>query len=261
MTWMTPRRPILLPAVLLTGLVVGSGGCSKPTKPTPSAPPSGPSLATAANAKRSRNNLAQIGIALQSYHDANGTLPPFAICDKKGKRLLSWRVAILPYILEEKLYQEFKLDEPWDSPHNKKLIARMPKVYALPGAPKGVEGTTHYRVFVGVPGEPGAGLTAFNAPLPDQPPTPVKLKEISDGAENTVLVAEALDPVIWTKPEELSYTVDAPLPALGYYSDNRCHVLLADGKVREIKRGTPESAIRALISRAGGEAIPEGTLE
>ena len=39
-------------------------------------------------------------------------------------------MAILPYIEEGQLYQQFKLDEPWDSPHNKKLIALMPKIYA-----------------------------------------------------------------------------------------------------------------------------------
>ena len=55
---------------------------------------------------------------------------------------------ILPYIEQDNLYKQFKLDEPWDSEHNKKLIDKMPKVYALPNN-LSKPGLTHYRVFVG----------------------------------------------------------------------------------------------------------------
>ncbi len=58
-----------------------------------------------------------------------GAFPTAAILDKNGKPLLSWRVALLPYIEQDALYRQFKLDEPWDSEHNKKLIAQMPKIY------------------------------------------------------------------------------------------------------------------------------------
>src|SRR5262249_61834200 len=66
---------------------------------------------------------------------------------------LSWRVALLPYLGEEKLYAQFRLDEPWDSPNNLPLLKRMPKVYELPGGPSDVPaGYTFYQVVVG----PGA---------------------------------------------------------------------------------------------------------
>src|SRR5258705_440975 len=32
-----------------------------------------------------------------------------------GRALLSWRVAILPFLGQELLYREFRLDEAWDS--------------------------------------------------------------------------------------------------------------------------------------------------
>src|SRR5262249_30142494 len=83
----------------------------------------------AASRTRSANNLKQIGLAMHNYHDVNGAFPPAAVCDKTGKPMLSWRVLILPYIEQDALYKEFKLDEPWDSEHNKKLLAKMPKVY------------------------------------------------------------------------------------------------------------------------------------
>ena len=77
----------------------------------------------------STNNLKQIALAFHSYHDATNGLPG-NITDKDGKPLLSWRVAILPYVEESELYRQFKLEEPWDSANNKKLIEKMPGLYA-----------------------------------------------------------------------------------------------------------------------------------
>src|SRR5262249_49752206 len=77
-----------------------------------------------------RDNLKKIGYAFHDFHNVNKHLPAHAIYSNDGKTpLLSWRVAILPYIGEAALYREFKLDEPWDSAHNRKLIAKMPKLY------------------------------------------------------------------------------------------------------------------------------------
>jgi len=87
---------------------------------------------TASARSVSSNNLKQIGLALHNYHDTYGTLPPAAIVDKKGKPLLSWRVAILPYIEQDNLYKQFKLDEPWDSKHNLALSRMIVKTYTLP---------------------------------------------------------------------------------------------------------------------------------
>src|SRR5262249_26236289 len=88
----------------------------------------GSSLAEAARRNRSAERLKQIACALQNYHDVCGQFPAVGNF-KDGKALLSWRVHILPYLGEEKLYREFHLDEPWDSDHNKALIARMPPIY------------------------------------------------------------------------------------------------------------------------------------
>lgn len=77
------------------------------------------------------------------YHDVNKTLPP-AVHSKDGKPLLSWRVLVLPYIEEDKLYREFHLDEPWDSPHNKKLLSRMPAVLRSPLSNIADQGRTVY---------------------------------------------------------------------------------------------------------------------
>src|SRR5262249_39005449 len=78
------------------------------------------------------NNLRQLGLAIRQYHEQHGNLPPAAISDPGGKPLLSWRVAILPYLGKDgaELYKKFRLTEAWDSPHNKKLLEKMPGIFA-----------------------------------------------------------------------------------------------------------------------------------
>jgi len=78
-------------------------------------------------ARKAKTNLKQIALAMHNYHDTYGTFPPHAIYSKDGKPLLSWRVMILPYIEQNNLYQQFHLDEPWDSEHNQKLMQQMPR--------------------------------------------------------------------------------------------------------------------------------------
>jgi RNA polymerase sigma factor (sigma-70 family) len=97
---------------------------------------------------RVRQQLKTLGLALHNYHEVHGYLLPPAILDKKGQPILSWRVAILPFIEQQALYQQFKLDEPWDSPHNKKLIDRMPAVFATV-VNREKPGTTYYQYIVG----------------------------------------------------------------------------------------------------------------
>src|SRR4029077_20488707 len=98
----------------------------------------------------SQNNLRLITIALHHYAGKHGKLPPAAVIDNNGKPILSWRVLILPHLGQEALYKQFKLNEPWDSTDNAKLVGQMPALYAHPmtrGNPK-VQ-STYYQAFVG----------------------------------------------------------------------------------------------------------------
>jgi RNA polymerase sigma factor (sigma-70 family) len=107
--------------------------------------------ANSAQRGQSMNHLRQIMIAIHNYHDAYNYLPA-DIRDKDGKPLLSWRVALLPFIEYDALYRQFKLDEPWDSEHNLKLLAHMPAPYRVGIEPK--DSThTYYQAFAG-PGTP-----------------------------------------------------------------------------------------------------------
>ena len=119
---------------------------------------------------------------------------------KQGKPLLSWRVAILPYIEQQTLYQKFKLDEPWDSAHNKALLKEMPLAYACPSRADSESFATPYQVFTGngTMFEDGRGM---------------KRAEITDGWPNTILVAEAEVTVPWTKPDDLRFDPAAARPS------------------------------------------------
>src|SRR5262249_43486839 len=199
-------------------------------------------------------------LAMHNYNDRNGHCPPAILCSTEGKPLLSWRVLLLPELGQESLYKQFKLDEPWDSPYNLALLPKMPKVY-LPPDVRGLTVQpyhTFYQVFV------GKG-TPFE--IKKGPRIPA---DFPDGMSNTILIAEGGDAVPWTKPADIDYDPDGPLPPLGgalteafIFSEMKtrramCVVGLADGSSRPIDlRGVSEHSIGAAITRNGGEELDE----
>jgi hypothetical protein len=164
---------------------------------------------------------------------------------KDGKPLLSWRVLILPYIEEDGLFKEFRLDEPWDSPHNIRLLSRMPRTFAPP--PGKVEKVpahhTVIHVFVGeraaFEGREGLSLET----------------DFPDGTSNTILVIEGGEPVPWTKPEELPFDPYGPLPELFSLFKGGYRAGMADGSMRFIQKDISEATLRAAITRNGGDDL------
>ncbi len=167
--------------------------------------------------KESRQKLRKIAIAIHNWSDVNNNVMPNNVCDKDGKPVLSWRVLILPYLDEEKLFAEFRLDESWDSKNNKALIDKIPIIYK-PIRVKSELGNTFYRGFNGPD-------TIFETGKKWQ------LATIPDGTSNTIMVVEADEPCIWTKPDDLPYDSDKTLPKLGGMFEGDFHVAMADGSV------------------------------
>ncbi len=188
----------------------------------------------------SSKNLKQIARAFLDHNDKFGNLPT-DLTDKDGKPLLSWRVAVLPFIEQRALYSQFKLDEPWDSANNKKLIGRMPKTYA-PIRAKANDGETFYQVFT------GEG-TMFGGQKKPRIPW-----DIPDGTSSTGMVFEAEDPVTWTRPADLPFDKDKPLPKLGGLFNGAFHVALCDGTV-QLMKNPYGNELKNLIMPADGNAV------
>jgi hypothetical protein len=189
-------------------------------------------------------------LALHNYESVHGHLPPAAVCGPDGQPLLSWRVLILPYISQEELYDQFKLDEPWDSEHNRRLLERMPKTYEAPWT-KYVDvppNHTVLHVFVG----PG---TAF------EPGKQLKLsgEDFPDGTSNTLGVVEAGDPVPWTKPEEITFVPGQTIRLRGLFR-NGFRAGSLDGSHRLVPHDYDPDALQASVTRNGGEPITSGLI-
>lgn len=168
--------------------------------------------------KDSISNLRLIGIAVHSYSDTHNRLPD-DLLSKANKPLLSWRVAVLPHVGQKALYQQFKLDEPWDSPNNKKLIARMPDVFRSPRVKVRGRGHTVYQVFTGSDAVFGRGVKLM-------------LSAIPDGTSNTIMAVESSTGVPWTKPGGIPFDRKKVIPPFGKAYGLRPLAAMFDGSVR-----------------------------
>jgi prepilin-type processing-associated H-X9-DG protein len=204
-------------------------------------------LQEAATRSQCVNNLKQIGLAMHNYHTQHKTFPPAYTVDKAGKPLLSWRVLILPYLdQQQELYNEFRLEEPWDSEHNRALIERMPSTYRCPG---------------GSSRRSDAGKTTYLTPRGSATIFPgaegIKIQKITDGTSNTIFAVDAANDraVIWTKPDD--WDIDPKLDLRGIFGHHHggTNFSFADGSVHFIKETVDPKVFEILLTRDGGEVI------
>jgi len=190
--------------------------------------------------------LKKVGLALHMYTSANAHLPPAAVRSAEGKPLLSWRVTVLPFLNDPAataLYEKFHLDEPWDGPHNKVLLSSMPADYT-PRGPSGVVGGTDIKVFVG----PGATFEDGKVVTP---------KSITDGTSATLMAVQAGPPVPWTKPEDISFSPDKPLPKLAGPLKGGVLALMVDGSVHFVSDAVkPWTVLAGVVRNDGGGVKP-----
>jgi Protein of unknown function (DUF1559) len=217
-------------------------------------PPAAGAAREFANRSANSHKLNQIALAMHSYSHrlvkadgaykiVTGPDPARAIFDGDGKPLLSWRVAILPFHDEKELYDQFHLDEPWDSEHNKPLIGKMPDMYAKAGRKN--EGKTVFLVPVGkgLAFEGDKGITEDS---------------ITDGMDATIIAVEANDEkaVIWTKPDDLDIDPKKLLDGLGdAEAGGLFGVAFFDGSTKFLSKSIDPKILMALFTRAGGERV------
>ncbi|MBW3596667.1 MAG: DUF1559 domain-containing protein [Planctomycetes bacterium] len=237
----------------------------------------------------SSNNLKQLMLALHYYHDTHKRFPPAVILGKDGRGgpPHSWRVELLPFLDQQALYDEYRFDEPWNSEHNRSLLAKMPEVYR---SPLDAQDSTNASYFALVtpgldaaegakPGAPmidigpgGAAGGVLLGGLPDanpgwsrgtmfSNPRGTRISEIHDGTSNTIALVEARRSIPWTRPHDISYVADQALPVLGGWFPEGWHAGFADGSVQFLSADTDETTLRALFTIGGGENVRPHLLE
>ncbi len=195
---------------------------------------------------QSRNNMKQIILAALNYESTHRQMPGDILDKKTGKPLLSWRVAILPYIGQQALYDQFELDEPWDSEHNKRVAERIPPIYLSPlSSLRPQEGKTSYLR------PSGKGLAK------DPQVNEIRIAAFRDGSSNTIWVVEANDEVAvpWSKPADLPVESKNPGKGLGQMIPGKFHAVFVDGSVMRLSSQVDGEVLYGLFTRSGGEVI------
>ncbi len=137
------------------------------------------------------NQMKQIALALLNYHDEYGSFPPAYLVNERGEPQHSWRVLILPFLENQALYNAYDFGEPWNGPHNIRLLSAMPPIYGCPSTSSSLQGYTSYVAVVGPhTAWPGSSSRVDN--------------EMTDGTGNTTLVLECnTQQIPWLAPQDL----------------------------------------------------------
>jgi len=208
-------------------------------------PPTMVTTATAVRSSTCTGNLRQIGLAMHNYHDAHGCFPPAYLADEDGQPMHSWRVLLLPYMDQDRLYDQYDFDEPWDSEHNLAVAESVPEVYRCPDDLDGDARDTSYLMIVG------------EETISDGP-TAHSIADIQAGESNTIMVVESSrSGVLWTQPldlraDEISFAIDDGTDK-GVRSEHGggAHVLFCDGSVRFIAADTDPREIETQSTITG----------
>ncbi|WP_417398275.1 DUF1559 domain-containing protein [Gimesia chilikensis] len=270
---MSIQNRILLLALLMVAVTVPSG-CQKQPAANPTteeaatetgapaetaAEPKEPKIApemmtkagepmTAARYKAVGNQLKQIGLALHNLHDKASSFLPSQeehpeFYDENGRLKVSWRVHLLPYMDQKPLYEQFKLDEAWDSPNNAPLAKNMPDVFKSPDTPAD-SNKTRFRVFEGKREKNDKGEEKMTTLFPLG--QPARIRDTLDGTSNTIIVVEAGPDkaVEWTKPGGLNPA--QPKAELGETA-SQVAILKGDGSVSLVKKDLEDAQWKELI--------------
>ena len=204
----------------------------------------------AARRSQCSTNLKQIGSALQCYHDANKCFPAAVVTDENGTPRYSWRVAILPYIEQAPLYEQYDPNIAWDAPGND--VVRMTKIlnYQCPSANNTMPNETNYVMIVG------------NGTVGGLPNESTKYHEIRDGTANTIMVVEVVGSGIeWSEPRDLA--IEQLSMAVNNGTGNGpssnhpggLNALFCDGAVHFISEGIAPEDLECLLLRDDGGQV------
>jgi prepilin-type processing-associated H-X9-DG protein len=221
-------------------------------------------LREATRNERCENNLRRIYQAFAEYRDANGAFPPAFTTDVEGRKLHSWRVLILPFLGEEELFAQIRLDEPWDSEWNSQFHSQTPNLFKCASTPEKLgDKSCRCAVSVVLDAEASGVETAFRTDG-----RPVAAEEIRDGAANTILCVERKSPVCWMAPD-VELTVARVLEEnekpvrervdFGCWHERGVNVLMFDGSTRFLSEKIDGGVLRLLLGIADSPVLTESS--
>ncbi|WP_158264992.1 M56 family metallopeptidase [Blastopirellula marina] len=217
----------------------------------------------AAQREQDMNNLKQLMIAMHNYHDMYGHLPKAVVIDPESGVPHSWRVELLPLLNHKALYKQYRMDQPWDSPANKKVLEQMPAVFKTASGNDAV--TTNFLAIVGkntalAPSSDQGNDDAMEFGVAPERPSSVgdnpRFHDMTDGTSNTIVFVQTSKDVPWTKPEDLPLE-EADSAKLGGFHSGIFLAAFADGSARVISNQVDPEVWTRLITRNDGEIIPQ----
>ena len=210
--------------------------------------------ATRVNSTRRQcpNNLKQIGLAMHNYYDTYKCLPPAVITDDDGRPMRSWRVAILPFVEQTPLYDQYDFNEPWDGPNNMALHANRIDTYVCPMDGTSAPFDTSYVMIVG------------KDTIGDEPNEAVRFRDITDGTSNTILAIEVsgqnihwMEPRDLTVEEAIAYVTNPAADGYAHTHNGGVNVLMTDGSTRFVPETINPQILRLLLIRNDGQPVPD----
>jgi len=197
------------------------------------------------------HRLREIARAIEDYEAAKGEYPPAYLTGPDGKPWHSWRVLILPYLDRKDLYDQYRFDEPWDGPSNRKLHDAVVSQYHCPSDRRWTirETETSYVAMVGPETLFPGGRS-------------VRRHDVTDNRLYTVMLVEMRDSGIhWMEPRDLDMaTMPMAVNARGGKGISSRHsdgaaAACATGLIVFLGNDTPPEKLRAILTIAGGEKV------
>jgi prepilin-type processing-associated H-X9-DG protein len=195
----------------------------------------------------------QTALGILACEERTSTFPPAYTVDAQGRRMQSWRDSILPWFQEMPLYNEYRHDEPWDGPNNRRLHGE--QLHGCYRCPADLSEPTTATDIVAVVGPD----TAWPETMPNCSKNCVK------GASHTALLVEvARSGIHWMEPRDLELSdFDATINSRsgrGLSSNHAAgvNVAMADGSVRCLSPNTAPEVLKAMLMTGGSDDVSSG---
>ena len=197
-----------------------------------------------------QGRMKYVVLALHNYMDFYGTMPPVGSPSPTAP-ICSWRVSVTPFLEQQALFAAYRHDLPWNDPANDALCHGI--------ACDCFWHSRHRNVH-----DQCTNIIAITGPGTMWPPEgPRHLSDVTDDQFSTIILVEiARSDIAWHEPrdiaiDEVSFIGGPGLRRIGGHRPGGAHVVTANGQVRFLPDSTPPETLRAMLTIAGGEDVPE----